>query len=125
MDENQVPHNERQAVNDNDDNVFGGKAIRQLNGEQQQQQQQGQQAGGDSSKRKREDDDDDAELGGYMKLSKIGEGTYGVVFKARQKATNKVVALKKVRLAYSDGIPVTAMREIAILKEMKHNNVIG
>ncbi|KAI9479515.1 phospho-Cdk2 in complex with cyclin B [Zychaea mexicana] len=58
-------------------------------------------------------------------MSKIGEGTYGVVFKGRQKLTNKIVALKKIRLAFSEGIPVTAMREIAILKEMNHSNVIG
>ncbi|KAG2219107.1 hypothetical protein INT45_009774 [Circinella minor] len=71
------------------------------------------------------DDDDDIDLGGYQKISKIGEGTYGVVFKGRQKLTNKIVALKKIRLAFSEGIPVTAMREIAILKEMNHHNVIG
>ncbi|KAI9275438.1 kinase-like domain-containing protein [Phascolomyces articulosus] len=71
------------------------------------------------------DDDDDIDLGGYQKISKIGEGTYGIVYKGRQKLTNKIVALKKIRLAFSEGIPVTAMREIAILKEMKHHNVIG
>lgn len=74
---------------------------------------------------KDDEKDDIKTLNGYEKLSKIGEGTYGVVFKALHKSTNKIVALKKVRVAYSEGIPVTAMREIAILKEVRHNNVIG
>lgn len=80
----------------------------------------------DGSKKINDDEKDEIKnLNGYQKLSKIGEGTYGIVFKALHKSTNKIVALKKVRLTYSEGIPVTAMREIAILKEMHHNNVIG
>ena len=102
--------------------------------QQQQTQQQQQQVKKEQAEIKRKqhinngvapDDDDDVDLGGYQKISKIGEGTYGVVFKGRQKLTNKIVALKKIRLAFSEGIPVTAMREIAILKEMNHHNVIG
>jgi cyclin-dependent kinase len=34
----------------------------------------------------------------YVKLEKIGEGTYGVVYKARNKETGKIVALKRIRL---------------------------
>lgn len=34
----------------------------------------------------------------YEKLEKIGEGTYGKVYKARDKTTNQMVALKKTRL---------------------------
>ena len=34
----------------------------------------------------------------YLKLEKIGEGTYGVVYKGRNKKTDEVVALKKIRL---------------------------
>ncbi|CEP17654.1 hypothetical protein [Parasitella parasitica] len=64
------------------------------------------------------------DLAGYQKLSKIGEGTYGVVFKARQKASNKLVALKKVRLNLQEGVPTTTIREVAILKEMDHENII-
>lgn len=64
------------------------------------------------------------DLAGYQKLCKIGEGTYGVVFKARQKETNKFVALKKIRLNLLEGVPTTTIREVAILKEMKHDNIV-
>ncbi|KAI8381378.1 kinase-like domain-containing protein [Radiomyces spectabilis] len=64
------------------------------------------------------------DLDGYQKLSKIGEGTYGIVFKARQTKTNRLVALKKIRLNFSEGVPTTAVREIALLKEVNHTNVI-
>jgi cyclin-dependent kinase 2 len=54
----------------------------------------------------------------------IGEGTYGIVYKAIDKVTNEVVALKKIRLDHEDeGIPSTAIREISLLKEISHNNV--
>ena len=36
----------------------------------------------------------------YDRIGKIGEGTYGVVFKAKDKRTNRLVALKQVFLFY-------------------------
>lgn len=61
----------------------------------------------------------------YQKLEKIGEGTYGVVYKARDRVTNEVVALKKIRLEEEDeGIPSTAIREISLLKELQHPNIV-
>ncbi|XP_015370502.1 PREDICTED: cyclin-dependent kinase 2-like [Diuraphis noxia] len=61
----------------------------------------------------------------YDKLEQIGEGTYGVVYKALDKQTNKFVALKKVRMESSaEGVPSTAMREISLLKEINHENVV-
>ncbi|BCS23769.1 cyclin-dependent kinase [Aspergillus puulaauensis] len=62
----------------------------------------------------------------YQKIEKIGEGTYGVVYKARElNHPNRVVALKKIRLeAEDEGVPSTAIREISLLKEMKHPNVV-
>jgi serine/threonine protein kinase len=62
----------------------------------------------------------------YQKLEKLGEGTYGVVFKALDKRSSEVVALKKIRLDQEEeGIPPTSIREISILKELKHPNVVG
>lgn len=61
----------------------------------------------------------------YDKLEKIGEGTYGTVFKARNKDGGEVVALKRVRLDDDDeGVPSSALREICILRELKHRNVV-
>ena len=61
----------------------------------------------------------------YEKLEKLGEGTFGVVHKARHVETGEVVALKKMRLeGEDDGVPATALREISILREMKHQNII-
>ncbi|CAI5520542.1 unnamed protein product [Closterium sp. Naga37s-1] len=61
----------------------------------------------------------------YEKVEKIGEGTYGVVYKARDRLTNETIALKKIRLeAEDEGVPSTAIREIALLKEMQHGNVV-
>ena len=56
----------------------------------------------------------------YIKVEKIGEGTYGVVYKAKDKRTGEFVAMKKIRLeADEEGIPSTAIREISLLKELQ------
>jgi cyclin-dependent kinase len=61
----------------------------------------------------------------YQKMDKIGEGTYGVVYKAKDLVTGEVVALKKIRLeAEDEGIPSTAIREISLLKELQHPNIV-
>ncbi|TPX40766.1 hypothetical protein SeMB42_g02881 [Synchytrium endobioticum] len=61
----------------------------------------------------------------YEKIEKIGEGTYGVVYKAKDRTTGTVVALKKIRLDTEDeGVPSTAIREISLLKELNHPNVV-
>lgn len=53
------------------------------------------------------------------------QGTYGVVYKARDITTNEIVALKKIRLeAEDEGVPSTAIREISLLKELKDDNVV-
>jgi len=61
----------------------------------------------------------------YRKVSKLGEGTYGVVYKAVVVESGEQVALKKVRMdAWDEGVPATAMREIAVLKELRHPNIV-
>ncbi|KAK8749713.1 hypothetical protein OTU49_015487, partial [Cherax quadricarinatus] len=62
----------------------------------------------------------------YEKLAKIGQGTFGEVFKARDRRTGKVVALKKILMENEkEGFPITALREIRILKLLRHDNVVN
>lgn len=89
----------------------------------------------------------------YVKIRKLGEGTYGIVYEvlhtqathslkkstcfeygsshyifhnqAKNKETNEIVALKRIRLDSEDeGVPCTAIREISLLKELKHQNIV-
>lgn len=61
----------------------------------------------------------------YQKIDKIGEGTYGVVYKAKDSKSSEIYALKKIRLqAEEEGIPSTAIREISLLKELQHKNIV-
>jgi cyclin-dependent kinase 5 len=61
----------------------------------------------------------------YELFEKIGEGTYGTVHKAKLKESGEVVALKFVRLDEDDeGVPSAALREICLLKELKHENIV-
>ena len=61
----------------------------------------------------------------YQKLEKIGEGTYGVVYKAKDRVSETIIALKRIRLeAEDEGIPSTAIREISLLKELRHPNIV-
>lgn len=61
----------------------------------------------------------------FQKIEKIGEGTYGVVYKGRNKVTGQIVAMKKIRLESEDeGIPSTAIREISLLRELRHPNIV-
>lgn len=61
----------------------------------------------------------------FEKLNRIGEGTYGVVYRARDTVSNEIVALKKVRMEREkDGIPVSGLREISLLLSLKHKNIV-
>ena len=62
----------------------------------------------------------------FLKIEKIGEGTYGVVYKARNQITGKFTALKKIRLeSEEEGVPSTTVREISLLKELQHPNIVN
>lgn len=61
----------------------------------------------------------------YQRIEKLGEGTYGIVYKCKDLQTNEIVALKKIRLEKEDdGVPSTAIREISLLKGIKHPNIV-
>ncbi|CAN0009088.1 unnamed protein product [Pylaiella littoralis] len=61
----------------------------------------------------------------YTKQEKAGQGTYGVVYKSWDNKTNEFVALKKIKVELEDdGIPGTALREISLLKELTHPNIV-
>nr|AOO87127.1 cyclin dependent kinase A [Kalanchoe daigremontiana] len=61
----------------------------------------------------------------YEKLKKLGEGTYGVVYKVLDRTTKAFCALKKIRLEEdNEGVPSFALREISLLKEMDHKNIV-
>jgi len=62
----------------------------------------------------------------FEKINRIGEGTYGVVYRAKDKLTGEIVALKKVRMDRErDGMPVTALRELRILQMCHHPNIVN
>jgi len=63
----------------------------------------------------------------YEKIERplLGEGTYGKVYKARAKRTDATVAMKVMKLENQDeGVPSTAIREIALLRQLNHANVV-
>lgn len=65
------------------------------------------------------------DVSNYETLNAIEEGTYGWVSRAKDISTGEVVALKKLKMDYvSDGFPVTALREIQLLQESRHENVV-
>ena len=66
----------------------------------------------------------------YKKVSFLGEGQFATVYKAEDTESNdKVVAVKKIKLGLTteacDGINRTALREIKLLQELHHQNIIG
>ena len=63
----------------------------------------------------------------YAKLNDIEEGTYGYVSRAKEEGTGRIVALKKLKIDPADrgGFPVTALREIKVLRNCEHRNIVG
>jgi negative regulator of PHO system len=60
----------------------------------------------------------------YTRLEKLGEGTYATVFKGKNKVNGEIVALKEIHLDPEEGAPSTAIREISLMKELKHPNIV-
>lgn len=60
----------------------------------------------------------------YIKIDKIGRGIQGVVYKAQNRKTGEIVALKRIRLDNEEGLPSSAVREIALLRDLRHQNII-
>ncbi|KAK0423353.1 hypothetical protein QR680_008099 [Steinernema hermaphroditum] len=61
----------------------------------------------------------------FQKLEKIGEGTYGVVYKGCNRFTKEMVAMKKIRLENEEeGVPSTTIREMSMLRELRHPNIV-
>uniref|UniRef100_A0A8C6PMP5 Cyclin-dependent kinase 7 n=1 Tax=Nothobranchius furzeri TaxID=105023 RepID=A0A8C6PMP5_NOTFU len=65
----------------------------------------------------------------YEKLDFLGEGQFATVYKARDKLTDTIVAIKKIKVGHKteakDGVNRTALREIKLLQELHHPNIIG
>lgn len=64
----------------------------------------------------------------FEKKEQLGHGTYGEVYLAVHKETGEKVALKKIKLEASkekrQGFPITALREMRVLKQLHHQNVV-
>jgi serine/threonine protein kinase len=61
----------------------------------------------------------------YTKHEKLGEGTYATVYKGKSTLNNTQVALKEIHLDPEEGAPSTAIREISLMKELKHANIVS
>jgi len=69
---------------------------------------------------------DGNDLARYKRRCKLGEGTYGLVYKAHDTVEDTIVAMKKIKLLDNneEGIPPTTLREISLLKTLKHPNIV-
>lgn len=61
----------------------------------------------------------------YERLQELGKGSYGVVYRARNRESGEQVALKKLRYSLEDeGLPVSTIREICLLRDLQHPNIV-
>lgn len=61
----------------------------------------------------------------FEKLNRVGEGTYGIVYRVRDTKSNEILALKKLRMEKEkDGLPVSGLREFSILMSCSHENIV-
>lgn len=72
-----------------------------------------------------QDDFGNGNLDHFTTVGILGEGAYGVVYKGIHKTTGEGVALKRIKLdTQSEGVPSTTLREISLLREIDHPNVV-
>eukprot|EP00966_Prymnesium_polylepis_P320777 7377148-Prymnesium_polylepis.2 len=66
-------------------------------------------------------------LGNHYDLhAKVGEGTYGSVYKATDRRDRSDVAIKRMKnTREGEGISHTAYREIALVRELRHPNIVS
>ena len=68
----------------------------------------------------------DGGMEAFELLGTIGEGTYGVVLKARHKESGQIVAIKKFKESdEAEEVRKTALREVRILKQLRHDHIVG
>ncbi|KAL3073894.1 hypothetical protein niasHT_035012 [Heterodera trifolii] len=60
----------------------------------------------------------------YKKIFDLGEGTYATVYLGKSLLTGKNVALKEIRLEHEEGAPCTAIREVSLLRNLRHANIV-
>lgn len=61
----------------------------------------------------------------FHKKYQVGQGTYGSVFVGEDKVTGEIVALKRINTEQEEnGFPITAIREVKILKALSHPNIV-
>ncbi|KAG7342931.1 serine/threonine protein kinase [Nitzschia inconspicua] len=65
----------------------------------------------------------------YDRIARLSEGTYGIVWKAKDLVTKEIVALKQIKfdpqIQQQQGFPVTALREINVLLALSHENIVS
>jgi len=65
----------------------------------------------------------------YERVARVSEGTYGVVWKAKDVTTQEIVALKQIKFDWefqkNQGFPVTALREISVLLALSHESIVS
>ncbi|EGD77230.1 CMGC/CDK/CDK10 protein kinase [Salpingoeca rosetta] len=65
------------------------------------------------------------EIDDFERLGRLGEGTYGIVYKAKDIETGAIVAVKRIKMKDErEGMPQTSLREVTTLKAMEHENVV-
>ena len=61
----------------------------------------------------------------YKRAEPVGNGAYGLVYKGCDLQTNETIAIKRIKIEIeNEGIPSTAIREISLLREVEHENIV-